>query len=136
MLCSAAACRTLCSTWSCSKTGQSRTILPSLFRLAHYLWCLGQCTVFSSPLRVLLQQSRRPTSNWEPCTTNWPCLPTATVDSHCHLPHGDQLPTLPKGACWARESLTCSIAHRHHERSWTNWTERLQCTTAVGRPSV
>ena len=65
--------------------------------------------------RRLLPRSRRPPTDRGPRTTGRHGSPTAMVDGHCHLPHGDQLPTPSGGVQLARESRSsvfrCSHAY-------------------------
>ena len=113
---SAAARSTLCSTLSCSLTGKWRTIFFCLARSTDPRRLPVQRGDCPRSHRRLLPRSRRPPTDRGPRTTGRHGSPTAMVDGHCHLPHGDQLPTAPGGVQLARESRSsvfrCSHAHK------------------------
>ena len=112
---SAAARSTLCSTLSCSLTGKWRTIFFCPARSTDPRRRPVQRADRPRSHRRLLPRPRRPPTDRGPRTTGRHGSPTAMVDDHCHLPHGDQLPTPPGGVQLARESRSsvflCSHAY-------------------------
>ena len=94
---SAATCSTLCNILSCSLTGKWRTIFFCLTRSTDPRRRLVQRADRPRSHRRLLLRSRRPPTDRGPRTTGRHGSPTAMVDGHCHLPHGDQLLTPPGG---------------------------------------
>ena len=105
---SAAARSTLRSTLSCSLTGKWRTIFFCLARSTDPPRRLVQRADRPCSRRRLLPRSQRPPTDRGPRTTGRHGSPTAMVDGHCHLPHGDQLPTPSGGGSTRpRESIEC-----------------------------
>ena len=117
---SAAARSTLRSTLSCSLTVKSRTPF-SLF--------VGSTGIPRQPVQRadrprprhgLLLRFRRPSANRGPRVTGRHGSATAMVGDHCHLPHDDELPTLPAGIQRVRGSRTSVVLRSNAQSSTLN----------------
>ena len=101
---SAAARSTLRSTLNCCQTRHLRTVGSPPARLADPRRRPVQRADSPRPCRDLPPRSGRPSPDRGPRITGRHGSPTAMVGGHCHLPHDDQLPTLPEGAQRVRGS--------------------------------
>ena len=117
-LCRAAARSSFRSTLSCTLTVKSCTSFSLFVGSAGIPWRPVQRADRPRPRDGPLLSFRRPSANRGPCVTGRHGSATAMVGDHCHLPHHDELPTLPAGIQRVRGSGT-SVAVRSNAQSST-----------------
>ena len=121
-----AARSTLRSTFSCSLTVKSRTPFSLFVGSANIPWRPVQLADRPRPRHGLLPRFWRPSADRGPRITGRHGSPTAMVGGHYHLPHDDQLPTLPAGAERVRGSRSSVVLWSNAQSSTLNWPMLLQ----------
>ena len=72
-----------------------------------------------------------PTADRRSRHTSWDGSPTSTIGGHYHLPHIDQLPTLPEEAIESKRVERLSSLNAISYACTKTCPERLQCHTAT-----
>ena len=116
----AAARSSLCSTLSCTLTVKSRTPFSLFVGSAGIPRRHVQRADRPQPRDGPLLRFRRPSANRGPRVTGRHGSATAMVGDHCHLPHHDELPTLPAGIQRVRGSGTSAAVRSNAQSSTLN----------------